>query len=722
MILDKPLNKLKESIMTKLVIVESPSKSKTIQKYLGEEYEVLSSKGHINDLATSGKGGLGVDVDNQFKATYKVDKDKALVIKQLKAQAKKASSVYLATDPDREGEAISWHLANELNLDTNLANRVIFNEITQTAVKEAFDHPRPIDIKLVKSQETRRILDRIIGFRLSTLLQRKIKAKSAGRVQSVAVRLIVEKEAEINAFVPEEKWTIKADFNKDEIAFVAEIDKAKGKSLKLKTKSETDEVLSKLSDTFVIDSIEEKSSVKTGKFPFTTSSLQQEAANKLSFSAKKTMRVAQTLYEGIDLGQGQEGLITYMRTDSTRLSTQFVDEAKGYIKDQFGPAYMGTYKVKEDASAQDAHEAIRPSHISYHPESIKDKLSVDEHKLYALIYARTLASLMASPKSFIQTITLDNNGFSFSAKGSKLEFDGYLKVYGKYESANEDLLPKLSEKEVLKSEKIEGIQSFTKPPLRYSEARLIDAMEKFGIGRPSTYASTLDTIVSRAYVKLERIDNAKTKVFIPTDEGILTNSKLMEFFEPIINVDYTKFMEDDLDKIAEGTADNVVELQNFYNRFQPMYEKALNEMEKIEPVKTGRICPTCGGELVERKGRFGVFVACGNYPECEYVEKTEAKAPEYTGDNCPKCGKPLVRRTSRYGKSFVGCSGYPSCRHIEGSDDKGQAVPTETGENCPKCNSPLVIKNGRFGPFVACSNYPKCKYIQPKAKKDEQES
>lgn len=707
--------------MTKLVIVESPSKSKTIQKYLGDEYEVLSSKGHINDLATSGKGGLGVDVENQFKATYKIDKEKVAIMKQLKTQAKKASTVYLATDPDREGEAISWHLANELNLDTHMANRVIFNEITQDAVQQAFDHPRPIDLKLVKSQETRRILDRIIGFRLSTLLQRKIKAKSAGRVQSVVVRLIVEKEAEINAFVPEEKWTIKADFIKDEIEFVAEIDKVLGKSLKLKTKTETDEVLGKLTDHFSIESIEEKSSIKAGKFPFTTSSLQQEAANKLSFSAKKTMRVAQTLYEGIDLGQGQEGLITYMRSDSTRLSAQFVDEAKVYIKDHYGSQYMGTYKVKEDASSQDAHEAIRPSHISYHPDQIKEALSADEYKLYALIYARTLASLMASPKSFVQTITLDNQGYSFSAKGSKLEFDGYLKVYGKYESANEDALPKLSEKEILKSEKIEGIQSFTKAPLRYSEARLIDAMEKFGIGRPSTYASTLDTIVTRGYVKLERLENAKTKVFIPTDEGILTNTKLMEYFETIINVDYTKFMEDDLDKIAEGIVDYIVVLQNFYDRFQPMYEKALSEMEKIEPVKMGRICPSCGGELVERKGRYGVFVACGNYPECEYVEKPEPIPVEYTGENCPKCGKPLVRRTSRYGKAFVGCSGYPSCKYIEGSDDKGKTVPTETGENCPKCNAPLIIKNGRFGPFVACSNYPKCKYIQPKVKKDEQE-
>lgn len=706
--------------MSKLVIVESPSKSKTIQKYLGSDFEVLSSKGHINDLATSGKGGLGVDIENDFKPTYKVDKDKVDTVKQLKAKAKKASAVYLATDPDREGEAISWHLANELDLNLDESNRVIFNEITQTAVQEAFKHPRQVDMKLVKSQETRRIVDRIIGFKLSTLLQRKIKAKSAGRVQSVAVRLIVEKEEEIKAFVPEEKWAIKADFIKDDIEFNAELDKESGKSLKLKNKTETDRVLNLLTPEFVLDSIEEKSSTKTGKFPFTTSTLQQEAANKLSFPAKKTMRVAQSLYEGVDLPSGQEGLITYMRTDSTRLSADFVKEAQQHISSTYGQAYLGAYKVKKDDNSQDAHEGIRPTHIHHSPDAVKAHLSPDEYKLYSLIYARTLASLMSSPRSLNQTLNLANGDFMFVAKGSKLEFDGYLKVYGKYEGNSESMLPSLSEKEKLTATKIEGIQSFTNPPLRYSEARLIEAMEKRGIGRPSTYASTLDTIVTRGYVTLDRLESSKTKVFVPTETGVLTNQKLVEYFDQIINVDYTKQMEDDLDHIAEGTRSSIDELKEFYSAFAPMYEKALTEMEKIEPVKTGRICPECGGELVERKGRFGTFVACGNYPTCKFVEKPEgeAKPLDLTGEDCPDCGKPLVRRTSRYGKPFVGCSGYPSCRYIQGSNKTEAKVEEPTGENCPNCGSPLVKKTGRFGPFVACSNYPKCKYIQPKVKKD----
>ena len=705
--------------MSKLVIVESPSKSKTIQKYLGKDYEVLSSKGHINDLATTGKGGLGVDVENNFTATYKVHTDKKTTVKELKDKAKKAEQVFLATDPDREGEAISWHLANELGLDVNDSNRVIFNEITEHAIKAAFENPRPIDMQLVKSQETRRILDRIIGFRLSTLLQRKIKAKSAGRVQSVAVRLIVEKEDEIKAFVPEEKWAIKASFEKDKIEFDAELDREADKTLKIKNKTEADRVLNSLDNNFVISSIEQKNNIRSGKFPFTTSSLQQEAANKLSFSAKKTMRVAQKLYEGVNVGNGQEGLITYMRTDSTRLSNEFVSAAQALIKDKYGDKYLGSYKVKQDDNAQDAHEAVRPSHLEYDPEKIKDHLSADEYKLYSLIYARSIASLMASPKSLNQNIYLTQKDFRFVAKGSKLVFDGYLKVYGKYDSSNEANLPHLEENEALVAQKVEGIQSFTNPPLRYSEARLIDAMEKKGIGRPSTYASTLDTIVTRNYVNLDKVDGGKTKVFVPTEEGFLTNSKLLEYFDTIINVDYTKAMEDDLDHIAEGSRDSIAELTDFYDKFQPMYEKALNEMEKLAPVKTGGVCPKCGGDLVERKGRFGVFVACGNYPECDYIEKTEPKALEETGDLCPDCGKPLVKRTSRFGKEFVGCSGYPSCKYIVGADGKSNA-PKETGEMCPECGKPLVERMSRYGkPFVACSGFPKCRYIKKEKKNEE---
>lgn len=707
--------------MRKLVIVESPSKSKTIQKYLGDDYEVVSSKGHIRDLSTKGKGGLGVDIEAGFKPTYIINKDKTDVVKQLKAKAKGADEVYLATDPDREGEAISWHLADELGLTLEKSNRVVFNEITKPAIQEAFSHPRQVDMDLVKSQETRRILDRIIGFRLSTLLQKKIGSKSAGRVQSVALKLIVEKENEIKAFVPEEKWTIKAQFEKDSIEFDAELTHANGKSLKLKNKADNDAIMSRLDPFFTVKSVDEKSGIKAHKFPFTTSTLQQEAANKLNFAAKKTMRVAQSLYEGINLKDGQEGIITYMRTDSTRLSEGFVKDTQDLIRKTYGASYVGHYKLKQDENSQDAHEAVRPTHIDYTPESLKDYLSPDEFRLYALIYARTMASLMSAPKTKTITAILNQKDYDFTAKGTKLEFDGYLKVYQKYESSSDKWLPLLNIGEVLESKKTEGTQSFSNPPLRYSEARLIDAMEQKGIGRPSTYAAILDTIESRAYVTLEKAEGAKTKVFIPTEQGFLTTNKLDEYFTNIINVDYTAMMEAELDQIAEAALEGRKALEDFYQAFQPLYDAALNNMEKIQPVKTGRICPDCGGELVQRKGRFGVFVACGNYPKCKYVEKSESdvkKEPEFTGENCPDCGKPLVKRMNRFGKPFVGCTGYPSCKYIQNSKATTK-VEEPTGEICPNCGQPLVHKMGRFGPFIACSNYPTCKYIQPKAKKND---
>ena len=707
--------------MRNLVIVESPSKSKTIQKYLGDDFEVVSSKGHIRDLSTSGKGGLGVDVENGFKPTYKINKDKGDTVKQLKTKVKKAKMVYLATDPDREGEAISWHLADELGLNNNTSQRVVFNEITKPAILEAFEHPRDVDMNLVRSQETRRILDRIIGFKLSKLLQSKISSKSAGRVQSVALRLIVEKEKEIQAFVPEEKWTIKAYFDKNKTEFDAELEKFEGKTLKVKNQTENDRILSELNNQFKVQSVVEKAGAKAHKFPFITSTLQQEAANKLNFPAKKTMRIAQKLYEGVDMKEGQEGLITYMRTDSTRFSDGFVKDAQNYIRSEYGQEYVGFYKVKESNNAQDAHEAIRMTHIEYTPEFLKDVLTADELKLYSLIYARSLASLMSSPKTKTITVTLAQKGYEFIAKGSKLEFDGYLKVYGKYESSKDKWLPALEIDETLISSKIDGTQSFSNPPLRYSEARLIEALESKGIGRPSTYAMIIDTIIERLYVTLEKGESSKTKVFIPTEQGFLTDSKLKEHFESIINVDYTAQMESELDHIAEGNQDHVEALTRFYERFMPLLTKAYETMEKIAPVEVGRDCPLCGSPLVQRKGRFGPFIACSNYPTCKHIEKIEKEKeePQFTGEMCPNCGSPLVTRKGRFGP-FVACSNYPTCKTIINSKSKPQEAK-ETGEMCPDCGKPLVEKMSRYGKvFVGCSNYPKCRYIQKKAKTEDE--
>jgi DNA topoisomerase-1 len=704
--------------MKNLVIVESPSKSKTIMKYLGPDFDVVSSKGHIRDLATTGKGGLGVDIAAGFKPTYVVSEDKADVVKSLKSKIKSADKVFLATDPDREGEAISWHLADELGLDLEKTQRVVFNEITKPAVLEAFNHPRQVDMDMVRSQEARRILDRILGFKLSKLLQTKIKSRSAGRVQSVALKLIVERENEIKSFVPVEKWAILAKFIKDGIEFDAELSKFNGKSFKVSTKADTDDVLSKLTPEFSVTSIEEKDGKSEHRYPYITSTLQQDAANKLYFSAKKTMNVAQKLYDGSAQKDGQEGLITYMRTDSTRLSEQFVHSARSFIETTYGKHYVGSYKVKNEDNSQDAHEAIRPTHIEMTPESIKDTLSEDSYKLYSLIYARALASLMSAPKIKNMTVLLSQSGYDLSAKGSKVEFDGFYKVLGKYEQRQDKMLPKLELEEKLTSLTTEGKQSFTNPPSRYTEAKLIEAMEENGIGRPSTYATIVDTIVERAYVTLEKTETSKVKYFFPTEQGLLTDTKLGEHFSSLINVAYTAKMEEELDQIAEGTLNQLDALTSFYDTFDGLLKQANENMEKIQPVKTGKICPQCGHELVIRKGKFGDFTACSDYPTCKYIEKSESdkKEPELAGGDCPTCGKPLVKRIGRFGP-FVSCSDYPTCKYIH-KENRVKAEPELTGEKCPLCGGDLVVRKGRFGPFVSCGNYPKCKYIKPKDKKE----
>ena len=658
-----------------LVIVESPSKSKTIEKYLGKDYKVLSSKGHVRDLSKSGKYGLGVDIENDFNPKYVVMKDKKDIVRELKKEIKKVDFVYLATDPDREGEAISWHLFDCLDLTEDNYERVVFNEITKKAVTEAFHHTRKIDNEMVNSQETRRILDRIIGFRLSKLVQSKTDAKSAGRVQSVALKLIVDKEREIEAFNEEEYWTIDADFND----FEANLFNYDHKEIQIKTEHEANQILEQLSKTFEIESVEKKEKTKKSKNPYTTSTLQQDASNKLGMNAKKTMSVAQKLYEGIDLENETAGLITYMRTDSIRLSEEFVDSAKNYIKGKFGEEYVGNVKIsKKKDNVQDAHEAIRPTDIKNHPIDVKPYLSNDEYKLYKMIYSRALASIMADAKTENTTVVLNNNNYQFKATGQIITYDGYLKVYGEFEDTKDKVLPSLDADGFnLFSNKIEKEQHFTKPPARYTEAKLIKEMEELGIGRPSTYAKTMDTINTRGYV------NIIEKKFHPTEVGIELTDKLQEHFSNIINVEYTANMENDLDKISEGELLWTKVLKDFYDKFEPALQEAFDSMPKKEAKETGELCPECGHPLVFRKGRYGEFVACSNFPECKYIKAEPREETEIT--KCPNCEEGMiVEKKSRKGKIFYGCNNYPTCKTAYWD------IPT--GESCPECGKMITRK------------------------------
>ena len=668
--------------MTNLVIVESPSKTKTIGKYLGSKYKVVSSKGHIRDLATTGKFGLGIDVDNDFKPNYTTIKGKNSVIKELKKDVKDSDFVYLATDPDREGEAISWHIKDALGIDDNKYDRVVFNEITENAVLKAFKSPRKIDDNLVKSQETRRMLDRIIGFRLSKLMQSKTGGKSAGRVQSVALKLIVDREREIEKFVPEEYWSITADF-KD---FKADLEKYNGKKIEIKSDVEASKILSELSKSFNIDSVDKKTKEKKGVMPFTTSTLQQACANKFNFGASKTMKIAQRLYESVDIGTETVGLITYMRTDSTRLSSGFIDDVHSYIKKTYGDEYIGKVKQqKHKENVQDAHEAIRPTSIYRTPEAMKEFLTNDELKVYSIIYYRALASLMANAKVLATVITLENNGYLFKATGQVITFDGFMKVYDRYMDSEEVILPDFSNynSKVIVADDITKEQHFTKPLPRFTESSLIKELEALGIGRPSTYAKILETIKERNYVKVN------DKKFYPTEIGITTTDKLQEFFSNIINVKYTANMENELDEIANNQMDYLKVLKQFYKEFEPLVKKAFDEMEKKEAEETGEACPECGSPLVVRNGKYGPFVACSNYPECKYIKPKE----ESEICACPKCGEgKIVEKRSKRGKIFYGCNNYPKC--------KTAYWDKPIGEACPKCGEMLVEKNKK----IKCSS------------------
>ena len=614
-----------------------------------------------------------------------VEKGKAKLVKELKKDIKDADFVYLATDPDREGEAISWHLYDTLGLKEENYNRIVFNEITKKAVLDSFNKARKIDDNLVKSQETRRILDRIIGFRLSKLMQSKTGGKSAGRVQSVALKLIVDREREIEAFIPEEYFEIEAKFND----FDAKLDTYNHKKIEIKKESEAKEILSKLSNAFKIESIDKKEKAKKSKFPFTTSTLEQEASTKLGFTSKKTMMIAQKLYEGINLKDGAEGLISYMRTDSVRLSDEFIKETYGYIKDNYGSEYVGyVKKSNKNENVQDAHEAIRPTNINNNPEKIKEYLTNDEYKLYSLIYYRALASLMKDAKVEATTVILDNNNYQFKVNGQILIFDGYLKVYSKYEDSEDKVLPDFSnyKSNVLVANTIEYTSHTTKPPARYTESKLIKEMEELGIGRPSTYAKTIDTIEERGYVKV--ID----KKFIPTEVGIETTDKLQEFFKDIINVEYTKNMEDDLDKIAEGNMEWNKLLSIFYQEFEPKVEVAFKNMEKKAPEETGELCPNCGSPLVIKQSKYGKFTACSNYPTCKYIKSNKEEKEVKEIISCPKCDGKILEKKTKRGKIFYGCSNYPKCDFA--SWDK----PIE--EKCPNCNGTLTEKKDK----IKCMN------------------
>ncbi len=665
--------------MKNIIIVESPAKCKTISKYLGKDYTVVSSKGHIRDLATSGKYGLGIDIENDFKPSYEIIKGKKKDVKYLKDLIEKADHIYLATDPDREGETISWHLYDELKVPDEKYDRIVFNEITKDVVLKALKNPRRIDMNLVHSGEARRFLDRIIGFRLSKVMQSKTAGKSAGRVQSVALKLIVDREREILAFIPKEYWTIEADF-KD---FKANLETYKEKTIEIPNEEEADKILDSLTNTFTIKKVEEKEKKRSAKEVFKTSTLQQACSNKLGFPASKTMKIAQKLYEGIELDDGFHGLITYMRTDSVRLSDEFTSASFAYINSKFGKDYVGYVKKgKKTENVQDAHEGIRPTNINYEPDKIKKYLAPDEYKLYRIIYYRALASLMADAKFNSTTVLLDNNDYGFKATGSVLTFDGYLKVYGDYEDQEDTILPDFKNYKagIILSDTITKTQHFTKPPARFTESSLIKELESLGIGRPSTYATIISTIKDRGYVTIE------DKKFVPTEVGFETTDKLQEFFSSIVNVKYTANMEKDLDEIAEGNEDYKKMLKDFYDNFAPLVDNAFKNMEKKKPEETGEKCPECGSPLVIRKGKYGQFTACSNYPTCKYIKKENKQTEKEIICKCPKCEGNIIVRKTKKGKEFYGCDNFPKCKYA--------SWYKPTGDKCPKCNDLLVIKNG----------------------------
>ena len=731
-----------------LIIVESPSKARTLAKFLGAGYTIKASMGHVRDLP---KSKLGVDVDNGFEPQYEVIKGKEAQIKELRKAAKGATQVYLAADPDREGEAIAWHVAQALGLSD--PDRIVFHEITRPAVEAAMSQPRKIDRDLVAAQEARRVIDRLVGYRLSPLLWRKVRTGlSAGRVQSVAVRLVVDRENEIDAFVPKESWTLDVvlDKNGDNVTARLYATRADGKKLELGTEADALAVIAGLgldaktgkpgasTPAFKVVAVEAKETTRQGPIPYTTSTLQQDASTRLRFSPKRTMSIAQELYEGVDIGDGPTGLITYMRTDSTRISDIARDATAKLVTEQFGKDYVrkGGPRVaaKAGANIQDAHEAIRPTDVARTPELVTKHLSAPQAKLYELIWRRFVASQMAPARFDTTRVDFEAGDWIFRATGSVLRFDGFTRVWRRDDDKDDRSLPVLTEGDSLRCIETKREQHFTQPPPRYTEASLIKELEERGIGRPSTYAPTIEVIQERNYVRQEE------RRLHPTELGKTVDTLLRQHFPDIVDVAFTADMEKRLDGIEEGVRKFEPTVAEWYGPFAAEIDKAQDGMERVKvPAKaTGETCPECEiGELVEREGRFGKFVGCSRYPECKYIKGREQSQPVATGEMCPQCGKELVVRQGRRGP-FVGCSGYPSCRYIKG--DVTVVTATEGGPEgsaqtaaggtaavqvvqvvsedlgvCPQCGKPLARRTSRRGSFIGCTGYPSCKYIQSSA-------
>lgn len=688
-----PKAKEKKPIKKKnLVIVESPSKAKTIGKYLGTNYKVIASVGHVRDLP---KSKLGIDINEDFEPRYIPIRGKGDIIKELKKESKKANKVFLATDPDREGEAISWHLAYLLDLDEKELNRVEFNEITKDTVKNALKNPRTINTNLVDAQQARRVLDRLVGYQISPILWRKIqKGLSAGRVQSAALKLICDREEVIKNFIPEEYWNILAIMDKNP-EFVAKLAEYKGQKIKVKSKEESDNILKHLKENdFKVERVSKKQKSQKPFGPFTTSSLQQDASTKLGFNPRKTMMVAQQLYEGVDIkGHGTGGLITYLRTDSLRISGEARKAAENFIVTSLGEKYhKNNYYSNKKKDIQDAHEAIRPTNINLIPEEIKDSLSPDQFKLYRLIWRRFLASQMAPAIFDSMQVDISNGDYKLKASGSKLIFDGYKRIYNSGEEEKDSMLPVIEEGETIESKEIKGEQNFTQPPSRFTEAGLIKELEEKNIGRPSTYAPIVATLTERKYVKRQK------KTLIPTELGFTVISMLTSYFKEIVDADFTAKMEDRLDSIEADGLEWKSVIRDFYKDFEKELEIADKEIEKQvqEPVLTGEICELCGKPMALKSGRYGDFIACTGYPECKNAKPILKKIDVV----CPNCGGHIIARKSKKGKLFYGCSNYPNCNQVF------WYKPVD--KPCPKCGSLLVEKKGKTFK-LGCSN-PECDY------------
>ena len=711
-----------------LVIVESPAKARTINRYLGKDFSVEASMGHVRDLP---RKKLGVDLDNRFQPTYELIPGKEKVIKTLRSAARGVDSIYIATDPDREGEAIGWHLAEALSDNNRKFFRVLFNEITQKAVRQAFDRPGEIDSRLVDAQQARRILDRLVGYKISPLLWKKVRrGTSAGRVQTAALRLVVEREREIEAFKSREYWTITANLSASQPPpFEARLQKFKRKNIEVGNEQQAQEIVQALGGaSFAVEAVTTKERKRNPVPPFITSKLQQEASRKLRFPVKKTMRVAQSLYEGIKLGQeGSIGLITYMRTDSLRVSNDALGEVRTYIDRNYGKRYLPAkaryYRSRKDA--QDAHEAIRPTSAARRPEEIREFLSDDEFKLYKLIWQRFVASQMQSALLDQTVVEIAAGPYLFRTSGSVLKFDGFLRVYeeGRDDKTEEEpatSLPPLTRGEVLQLNKLLPEQHFTQPPPRFTEATLVKALEEKGIGRPSTYAAILTTIQEREYTV------RKEGRFRPTDLGLVVNDLLVASFADLFDIQYTARMEKELDEIEQGKIPWVKAMQDFYGKFATDLDQARDRM-KVKEEPTGESCDKCGKPLVIKWGRHGRFVACSGFPACKNTRELAAKAGDpgrpaeseegASQETCPNCGKPMALRNGRFGP-FLACTGYPQCKTTRkpGATGSGQTPPAQTvlEEKCPRCDNPLAVRQGRYGEFTACSNYPKCRYVKRK--------